>query len=175
MAKHDVPVEHADRMTNHACHRLQQRGIPPWFVALLVSHGRTQHDAHGAMIKTEDRATRRDLRCSLSRTQYAAAERHFNVYVVVADDQDVITAAHRTRRRRLNFGCLASEARQAVGSKSGSGGQATHPAGGCPQAPSCGQVACPRRARLLQAVVSVVVANLVLRAGALAACAARRR
>jgi len=89
-------------LTQHASVRLQQRGIPGWFLGLLMDHGRSQHDGHGAVIKTVDHATRRHLRDVLTRSEYAAAERYFSVYAVVSSDQAVVTAAHRTRRRRLH-------------------------------------------------------------------------
>ena len=89
-------------LTNHAAIRLQQRGIPPWFLSLLVRHGKTAHDGHGAVLKTVDKDTRRRLQTVLSRTEYAEAERYFDVYAVVVDDEVVVTAAHRTRRRRLH-------------------------------------------------------------------------
>lgn len=90
-------------LTRHAAIRTQQRGIPPWFLALLLAHGRSRHDGHGAVIKTVDRAARQRLQMLLSRTEYAAAERYFDVYAVVAtDDQAIVTAAHRTRRRHLH-------------------------------------------------------------------------
>ena len=37
------------RLTDHAAIRLQQRGIPGWFLNLLLSHGRSRHDGHGAV------------------------------------------------------------------------------------------------------------------------------
>ncbi|MCZ4314066.1 hypothetical protein O4H66_11710 [Comamonadaceae bacterium G21597-S1] len=90
-------------LTRHAAIRTQQRGIPPWFLALLLAHGRSRHDGHGAVIKTVDRAARQRLQALLSRTEYAAAERYFDVYMVVAtEDQAIVTAAHRTRRRHLH-------------------------------------------------------------------------
>ncbi len=42
------------------------------------------------------------LRDVLTRSEYAAAERYFSVYAMVSTDQAVVTAAHRTRRRRLH-------------------------------------------------------------------------
>ena len=90
------------RLTGHAAIRLQQRGIPGWFLNLLVSHGRSHHDGHGAVIKTVDKSTRRQLKAALTRTEYVQAERYFDVYAVVAADQAVLTAAHRTRRKHLH-------------------------------------------------------------------------
>jgi hypothetical protein len=90
-------------LTRHASIRLQQRGIPPWFLDLLVTHGRSHHDGHGAVVKTVDRAVRRRLQQVLSGSGYRAAEAYFDVYAVIAlNDQAVVTAAHRTRRRRLH-------------------------------------------------------------------------
>lgn len=90
------------RLTHHASTRLQQRGIPPWFLALLIQHGKTIHDGHGAVVKTVNKQTRRKLQEVLSRTDYANAERYFDVYAVVTPDRAVVTAAHRTRRTHLH-------------------------------------------------------------------------
>ena len=87
------------RLTNHAAVRLQQRGIPPWFMQLLLEHGDSEHDGHGAVIKSVTKATRQRLARVLDRKQYALAERWFGVYAVLSSDRAVVTAAHRTQRR----------------------------------------------------------------------------
>ena len=87
------------RLTNHAAVRLQQRGIPPWFMQLLLEHGDSEHDGHGAVIMSVTKATRQRLARVLDRKQYARAERWFRVYAVVSSDRAVVTAAHRTQRR----------------------------------------------------------------------------
>jgi len=87
------------RLTDHAAVRMQQRGIPAWYLHLLFEHGNTTHDGHGAVLKSVSKSTRRRLRNVLSRNEYAAAERYFGVYAVVSSDQTVVTAAHRTNRR----------------------------------------------------------------------------
>lgn len=88
------------RLTDHAAVRMQQRGIPGWYLRLLVEYGKTTHDGHGAVLKSVSKSTRQRLRNVLSRHQYAEAERYFGVYaVVVGPDQAVVTAAHRTHRR----------------------------------------------------------------------------
>lgn len=89
-------------LTTHASIRLQQRGIPAWFLELLVRHGKTVHDGRGAVIKTVNKTTRRRLQAVLTRSQYASAERYFDVYAVVAPDMAVVTAAHRTSRPHLH-------------------------------------------------------------------------
>jgi hypothetical protein len=93
-----VPV----RLTHHASVRLQQRGIPAWFLGLLVMHGKTVHDHRGAVIKLVDKGTRRRLQAVLGRADYVEAERYFDVYAVVAPDDVVVTAAHRRQRGRLH-------------------------------------------------------------------------
>ncbi|NPC56675.1 hypothetical protein [Caenimonas soli] len=87
------------RLTSHAAIRMQQRGIPAWYLRLLVEHGETRHDGHGAVIKSVSKSTRQHLRGVLSQHEYAKAERYFGVYAVVSPDDAVITAAHRTHRR----------------------------------------------------------------------------
>jgi hypothetical protein len=87
------------RLTTHAAIRIQQRGIPGWYMRLLVEHGKTTHDGHGAVLKSVSKSTRQRLRNVLSRKEYAEAERYFGVYAVVAPDRAVVTAAHRTHRR----------------------------------------------------------------------------
>ncbi|MCB2041997.1 MAG: hypothetical protein KDH48_15105 [Rhodoferax sp.] len=90
-------------LTRHATRRIQQRGVPPWFLQLLLAYGHSRHDGHGAVIKTVDRAARGRMQAALSRADYVAAEAYFDVYAVVAlDDDAVVTVAHRTRRRRLH-------------------------------------------------------------------------
>lgn len=87
------------RLTTHAAVRIQQRGISPWYLSLLLEHGKTTHDGHGAVLKSITKAARQRLQRVLTREQYARAERYFCVYAVVSDDQAIITAAHRQHRR----------------------------------------------------------------------------
>lgn len=97
------PATAPPQLTRHATRRLQQRGIPGWFLELLVHHGKARHDGHGVVIHTVDQAARRRLLDCLGPKAYASAERYFGVYAVVAaDDQAIVTAAHRTRRHRLH-------------------------------------------------------------------------
>lgn len=86
-------------LTAHATVRMQQRGIPGWYLQLLIEYGKTSHARGGAVLKSVTKATRQRLQAVLSRRDYAAAERYFGVYAVLAPDHAVITAAHRTHRR----------------------------------------------------------------------------
>lgn len=67
------------RLTRHAAVRMRQRGIPGWYLALLVDHGQTTLDAHGALVKSMTKGTRARLQRMLG--------------------DAVITTAHRSRRR----------------------------------------------------------------------------
>jgi hypothetical protein len=87
------------QLTRHAQVRLQQRGVPSWFLHLLIRHGKTVHDGRGAVIKTVDKEARRRLQQRLSPKAYANAERYFDVYAVVTLSDAVVTVAHRTRHR----------------------------------------------------------------------------
>lgn len=87
------------RLTRHASKRLQQRGIPAWFIDLLVEHGASEHDGHGAVILSVTKTTRQRLAKVLNQKEYAHAERWFDVYAVVSGDNELVTAAHRTQRR----------------------------------------------------------------------------
>ena len=53
---------HGMHFTQHAEVRMQQRGIPAWYLRLLVEHGKTTHDGHGAQLKSMNKATRQRLR-----------------------------------------------------------------------------------------------------------------
>lgn len=87
------------RFTDHAAVRSQQRGIPAWYLRLLIEHGKTTHDGHGALLKSVSKATRRRLRKILSHDEYVQAERWFGVYAVISTDNAIVTTAHRTNRR----------------------------------------------------------------------------
>jgi len=88
--------------TAHAEARIRQRGIPIWVLDLLFEHGKARHDGRGGELVTFPKRCREKLRRMLPRTDYAAAERYFNVYAVVSSDGVLVTAGHRTRRLPLN-------------------------------------------------------------------------
>lgn len=87
------------RLTGHASVSMQQRGIPAWFLRLLIEHGKTTYDGHGALLKSVSKGTRRRLQAVLTHREYVEAERYFDVYAVMSSEEAVITTAHRTNRR----------------------------------------------------------------------------
>ena len=84
-------------LTHHSQVRLQQRGIPRWYVDTLVTHGRHCHAPGGAEIVCIDKGARQRLGRSLSRQDFARAERYFNVYAVVAPGGVLVTVARWQR------------------------------------------------------------------------------
>lgn len=92
-------LRHSLRLTGHASIRIQQRGIPPWFLRLLIEQGTTTNDGHWRNGESVSKGTRRRLHSVLSHRQYVKAERYFDVYAAVSSNEAVITAADRTHRR----------------------------------------------------------------------------
>ena len=84
-------------LTRHSEVRLQQRGIPRWYVDTLMTHGRHCHAPGGAEIVCIDKGARQRLGRHLTRQDFARAERFFNVYAVVAPGGVLVTVARWQR------------------------------------------------------------------------------
>lgn len=87
-------------LTEHARIRCQQRGISGEIVDILLKFGRRKHRG-GAAICFMDRASREDARQTLGRRKFARISDRLNSYVVVSDDETVITAAKRVSRLKF--------------------------------------------------------------------------
>lgn len=88
------------RYTSHASARLQQRAIPVHIVDLLEKFGSSMR-AHRADRLFFDKAARRRLARNMGgKRGLQSIERWMNVYIVVSDDGQVITAARQTARHR---------------------------------------------------------------------------
>jgi hypothetical protein len=85
-------------MTHHAQARLQQRGIPYDVVENLLDFGHEAHDHRGSRIVYFDHRARQQLRRQVGTESYKRIEPHLDAYAVVADNGEVITVGHRTRR-----------------------------------------------------------------------------
>jgi uncharacterized protein DUF4258 len=84
-------------LTTHARTRMQQRGISPTALELLLDFGRETHDHRGCRIVRFDKRSRRRALRVLGRERYRRLERCFNAYAVVAADDAVLTVGHRYR------------------------------------------------------------------------------
>ena len=85
-------------LTQHARARMQQRGITPTALALLLDYGREAHDHRGCRILCFDKRSRRRAARELGREVVRRVERYFDAYVVVAEDDAVVTVGHRVGR-----------------------------------------------------------------------------
>tara|TARA_R110001583_G_scaffold165276_2_gene317806 strand:+ start:11456 stop:11737 length:282 start_codon:yes stop_codon:yes gene_type:complete len=85
--------------SKHAAVRMHQRNIPPLVIDLLMEFGESEKSGDGTTKFFFTKAARKRL------TSYAGPlasilKPHLDVYVVVADDQKLVTAAHRLARIR---------------------------------------------------------------------------
>ena len=86
--------------TAHAQTRLQQRAIPQEAVETLLAYG--EHRRHrGADIYYLDRTARSRVRGALGRAGYNRLSRSLDSYLVMSDDGQLITAAHRLQRLKF--------------------------------------------------------------------------
>jgi hypothetical protein len=85
-------------LTEHARARMQQRGITPAGLDLLLDYGREAHDHHGCRIVRFDKRSRRRVLRDLGRDFFRRVERYLDAYAVVAEDDAVVTVGHRVGR-----------------------------------------------------------------------------
>ncbi len=89
-------------LTQHAACRMQQRGIKPETIEILLESGARERDHRGGTILYIDKPARRRLRDQYGLEHYKAIERQLGAYVVVGEDGSVITVGHRTKRINRN-------------------------------------------------------------------------
>ena len=85
-------------LTRHALVRMQQRGIPPIALEVLLDFGREAHDHRGCRVVRFDMLSRRRAEMELGRERYRRIERWLGAYAVVGPDDAVLTVGHRRRR-----------------------------------------------------------------------------
>jgi hypothetical protein len=83
-------------MSSHACHRAQQRGIPPLIVDWLDLYGEETHDHHGAVIHHFTKKSRRKLEKSVGREPVRKMDQWLAAYIVRSMfDGAILTVGHR--------------------------------------------------------------------------------
>ena len=82
-------------LTEHARARMQQRGICPAALELLLDYGREEHDHRGCRIVHFDKRSRRRVQRDLGHERFRRVERHLDAYAVIAADDAVVTVGHR--------------------------------------------------------------------------------
>jgi hypothetical protein len=85
-------------LTHHARARMQQRGISPAALELLLEYGREAHDHRGCRIVRFDKRSRRRVLRELGPERFRRVERHLGAYAVIAADDAVVTVGHRVGR-----------------------------------------------------------------------------
>jgi len=80
--------------TRHAKTRMQQRGIDPLIVDLLLQYGSEEHDGRGAIRRFFDKTARRSLRRNIGRNLYRHLDHYWNAYLVESDGQ-IVTVGWR--------------------------------------------------------------------------------
>lgn len=85
-------------LSQHAACRMQQRGIKPETMEILLEYGSKEHDHHGSTILYFDKPARQRLLHQYGSDQYRKIERQLDAYAVVAENGSVITVGHRTKR-----------------------------------------------------------------------------
>ena len=86
-------------LTHHAAIRSHQRAIPPMLVDLLLQFGTNEPAGKGATKVFFDKAARKRVQAYAGPLAGLLNE-HLDVYVVLGNDNQVITTAHLTERIR---------------------------------------------------------------------------
>lgn len=86
--------------TAHAQTRLQQRAIPQEAVETLLAYGERRRRG-GADVYFLSRSARTRVQGALGKERYNRLSRSLDTYLVMSDDGQLITAAHR--QQRLKF------------------------------------------------------------------------
>jgi len=87
-------------ITRHARDRLQQRGISPFVIDLLLDFGDVEYDHHGAEIRYFGKRSKRRVARHIGRL-VSRFDGMWNAYIVTAEGR-VLTAGHRTERVTRN-------------------------------------------------------------------------
>lgn len=85
-------------LTKHAAIRLQQRGIAPLIVDLLLQFGATERSGRDTTKYYFDKPARRRLRAYAGPLVARLLEDHLDYYAVVGADGTIVTTAPRLAR-----------------------------------------------------------------------------
>lgn len=88
-------------LTQHAKSRVQQRGIPPLALDLLLQFGRCERAGGGALKVYLDKKGRRRLQAYAGPLS-ALLREYLDIYAIVSEQDEVITVAHRRTRLKHN-------------------------------------------------------------------------
>lgn len=86
------------KLTNHAVQRMQQRGIDPATVDYLLAYGDERCTNGGATILYFAKRFKKKLFGHLNKGERVKLEGAFNVYLILGDDDHIVTVGHRISR-----------------------------------------------------------------------------
>ena len=86
------------RVSTHANKRILQRRIPPMIVEWLYEYGTEKYDGKGARILYFDKRSRRTLAKNIDKIIISRMGSLLNTYIVISNDDVVITTGYRTKR-----------------------------------------------------------------------------
>ncbi|NEX60151.1 hypothetical protein [Noviherbaspirillum galbum] len=85
------------KFTKHAAQRVQQRGIPPLVIDLLINYGRAEHVGAGTIRYHFDKTSLKRMKKYAGPLAGYLTE-HLNCFVIVSGEGELVTAAHRFKR-----------------------------------------------------------------------------
>ncbi|ADE13967.1 conserved hypothetical protein [Nitrosococcus halophilus Nc 4] len=83
-------------LTKHAQNRMQQRGIPPLAVELLMAYGRIEYQNGSQLLYFDNRSFKRV--CKKLDAARKNIEQLAKAYLVIGENGQVITTSHRTKQ-----------------------------------------------------------------------------
>ena len=87
------------QMTDHAQIRIQQRGIHPDALEIVLRYGSSQRVKCGSKSYYMDAPAHQRARLSLESNLYRRFADKLGFYVIVGDDDAIVTVAHNYRER----------------------------------------------------------------------------
>tara|TARA_R110002072_G_scaffold190881_3_gene347756 strand:- start:1034 stop:1498 length:465 start_codon:yes stop_codon:yes gene_type:complete len=92
------------KYSNHARRRTQQRGIPAEVVSLLLEFGDTENAGDGASIYSfRSKHIKDELIRESAMRGVKSVERYLHTYLVMSDDEIIVTVGHRYKRVKRDF------------------------------------------------------------------------
>tara|TARA_R110000751_G_scaffold71441_12_gene145038 strand:+ start:1715 stop:2014 length:300 start_codon:yes stop_codon:yes gene_type:complete len=87
--------------TEHARKRCQQRSIPDFMIDLLLRYGSCKRSFRADRLYFDHQSRRALVADKGGAREMKTIERWLNIYAVVSDSGQLITAGHRTKRLRF--------------------------------------------------------------------------
>ncbi|MDC0028254.1 DUF4258 domain-containing protein [Gammaproteobacteria bacterium] len=86
--------------TQHSKKRMQQRGISENTIKYLIEYGECKFDGHGGKIFYLNKKNRNFIPSCFNKNQFTQIRKQLNSYVVLSNEDQVITVGHRYKRRK---------------------------------------------------------------------------